>query len=177
MPWRAVSCRVVLCRAAVRPSRPASASLLGSDSPDQPLMMVSRALKEASSKPANKFVIPWSNITLGEEIASGASGRVYRGTYDRNPVAVKQVFCGDDTVATEELAQEVQWDASAAAAGARALPHHTPRAPAPVFNPGFMPTPHPLCLQLRPPSKSVCPSPHLFRLATAGAPLPYRWRF
>jgi hypothetical protein len=106
-------------RAGTRSRRSNGPALLDADfvvltnSRSQPLMLtplVSRAMQSnaALANPDNKYNIPWASITVGEQIAAGASGVVFRGFYNRNPVALKQLFCADDREMQFQLGQEVR---------------------------------------------------------------------
>ena len=40
----------------------------------------------------NSWIVPWNRLSIGEKVAAGGSGQVYKGTYSSRPVAIKELF-------------------------------------------------------------------------------------
>jgi serine/threonine protein kinase len=62
----------------------------------------------AMSSAENTWGIPFEALEIAEKIGSGASGQVYRGSFQGCPVAVKESYCVmfKDATATEDFKKE-----------------------------------------------------------------------
>jgi hypothetical protein len=57
--------------------------------------------------PVARAQIPWGSVELGEQVGAGGTGVVFKGRYHGAAVALKQVFCTDDTELRAQIAHEV----------------------------------------------------------------------